>query len=70
MENYRQNCKGNEINVGKQGVDKLPSLAEFWDALASYSFTPQQGVANIKRFFELDAIARCSPRHERLMSQF
>ncbi|MCW0048881.1 hypothetical protein OIV36_05260 [Burkholderia pseudomallei] len=70
MENYRQNCNENEINICRQGVDKLPSLAEFWDALASYSFTQQQGAVNITRFFELDAIAQCSPRHERLMSQF
>ncbi|MFM0179038.1 hypothetical protein PQR52_11260 [Paraburkholderia aspalathi] len=70
MESYRQTGKEDEINLGIGEVGPLPSLAEFWDALASYAFTPQQGAGSISRFFELDAIAQRSPKHERLMSQF
>ncbi len=63
---------GNAITSRREQEDvlALPSLPEFWDALASFSFKSRQGSSDITRFFELDAIAQRSSRHEKLMSQF
>jgi hypothetical protein len=48
----------------------LPTLAAYWDELASYAFTPDQGRCDILKFFELEAIAQQSSSHEKMMSQF
>ncbi|WP_144141160.1 hypothetical protein [Paraburkholderia sp. BCC1884] len=50
--------------------EALPSLQEFWDALAYYAFTPSQGQAEIALFLRLQAIAEHSPEHDGLMSGF
>lgn len=50
--------------------EALPSLQEFWDALASYAFTPSQGQTDIALFLRLQAIAEHSPEHDELMSGF
>ncbi|WP_429300775.1 hypothetical protein [Paraburkholderia sp. GAS199] len=71
VKHYRQSehdaSSENPVVATPQG---LPSLQEFWDELASYAFTPEQGQADIGIFLWLQAVAEKSPTHHALMSSF
>jgi hypothetical protein len=70
METNERAVKEAPAHVDAGDAQELPSLGEFWDALATFPFNVKQEEGNIMRFFELDAIAQRSSRHEHLMSQF
>jgi hypothetical protein len=70
VEDVREHSIGLNSDLTQQEEPPLPSLADYWDSLASYGFTPKSGTYSVAKFFALTEIAERSLLHEKMQEKF